>query len=54
MAVKYSAAGAVTSLYGLAVHRIVTGQVETKLPNGKQVAATVSFLVGMTWLATLL
>jgi hypothetical protein len=53
-AVKYSAAGTVTTLYGLALHRMLTSK-EPSLPmDPVKAVATVSSLIGLTWLATTL
>jgi hypothetical protein len=51
---KYSAAGSLTAIYGLATYRIITKQVPLEPLAPQKAVVTVAALMGATWLATLL
>jgi hypothetical protein len=53
-ALKYSAAGAVTTIYTLAVQRIIAGRQTPKEQDPRKVVATAGVLLGLTWAATIL
>jgi hypothetical protein len=53
-ALKYSAAGTITTLYGLALHRLLTRTEPSPVMDPVKAVATVTAMTGLTWLATTL
>lgn len=53
-ALKFTAAGALTTVYGLAGYKLISGQQEATPLSARKAAVTVGALISMTWLATLL
>lgn len=52
--VKYSAAGALSALYLLAIHRELTRTEPRPAVPPQRVAVTASLMAALTWMATLL
>lgn len=53
-ALKFSAATAVTTLYGAVIYQVTIKKVEREPVDRNKVAATAGALIAVTWLATLL
>lgn len=49
---KYTAAGTLTTMYGLAGYRIITKTVVPQPLTPQKAAVTVASLIALTWLAT--
>lgn len=52
--IKYSTAGALTTLYGLAIAKMLTSPVEPEPLSRTKAAVTAASLLTATWVATLL
>lgn len=53
-ALKFSAATAVTTLYGVVIYQVAIKKAEREPVDRNKVAATAGALIAVTWLATLL
>lgn len=53
-ALKFSAATATTTLYGVVIYQFAIKKAEPVPVDRNKVAVTAGALIGMTWLATLL